>query len=128
MAESYKKIDYRLRPAKNVERKMLAEAFNRLSKFAPVNSYRYIGMGSLYFSDFILFHRSLGFQKMISIEAEEKEPQQERFKFNKPFNCVDIKFGFTSKILPNLNWDTRDVIWLDYDGKLNLDVSMMFFL
>lgn len=128
MDESYKKIDYRLRPAKNVERKMLAEAFNRLSKFARVNSYRYIGMGSLYFSDFILFHRSLGFQKMISIEKEDKEPQRERFNFNKPFNCVDIKFGFTSKILPNLDWDTKDVIWLDYDGKLDLDILKDVFL
>lgn len=128
MAKSYREIDYRLRPAKNVERKMLAEAFGRLSKFARVDFYRYVGMGSLYFSDFVLFHRALGFREMISIEKEENLTIQERFNFNKPFNCVDIKFGSTSAILPNLSWDSKNIVWLDYDGKLNKEILADTFL
>jgi hypothetical protein len=128
MSKSYREIDYRLRPAKNVERKMLAEAFGRLSRFARVDFYRYVGMGSLYFSDFILFHRALGFREMISIEKEENATIKERFDFNKPFNCVDIKFGSASSILPNLSWDAKNIVWLDYNGKLNKEILADTFL
>lgn len=128
MRESYREIDYRLRPAKNVERKMLAEAFTRLSKFARVDSYRYVGMGSLYFSDFVLFHRSLGFQQMISIEKAEYITKQERIRFNQPFKCVQVEFGTTNSILPNLTWEMKNVVWLDYDGKLDKEKLADIFL
>jgi hypothetical protein len=55
MSSSYRKINYTLRPAKNIERKMLCEAFHKLHPFGKVQNYRYIGFGSTYFSDFILF-------------------------------------------------------------------------
>ncbi len=60
MKPSYEKIHYGLRPAKNIERKMMCECFWRLSAFHPVHNYRYIGFGSVYFSDFLLFHKVLG--------------------------------------------------------------------
>lgn len=117
-------IDYRLRPAKNIERKMLANAFRRLSEFGHVEEYRYIGFGALYFSDFILFHRALGFRHMISIEREgEDDPaKQERYKFNSPFKCVDIEFGSAKSVLPRLNWGIRSIVWLDYIGALSKEV------
>ena len=128
MSKSYREIDYRLRLAKNVERKMLAEAFRRLSKFARVDFYRYVGMGSLYFSDFILFHRALGFRQMISIEKAENAVNQERFRFNQPFKCVQIEFGSTNSVLPKLSWEMNNVVWLDYDGKLTKEVLADTFL
>jgi hypothetical protein len=120
MLSSWEKIDYRLRPAKSVERKMFAEAFRKLSEFGRVDAYRYVGMGSLYFSDFILFHRVLGFKKMVSIEGEDDSRKQERFGFNLPFSdkSIDLKFGAAKNILPKLNWNVRSVVWLDYDKKL----------
>ena len=66
MAASYRKIDYRVRPAKAVERKMFVEILRKLSEFGRLEGYRYVGLGSLYFSDFKLFHRVLGFDSMIS--------------------------------------------------------------
>jgi hypothetical protein len=60
MAGSYEKINYSLRPAKSIERKMLCDAFRRLSAFGKVENYQYIGFGSTYFSDFSLFHKALG--------------------------------------------------------------------
>lgn len=114
---SYRKIDYSIRPAKNIERKMLGEALFRLSHFEPLENYRYIGFGSIYFSDFSLFHRSLGIKDMISIERDER--WKERFEFNRPFDCIEIKFGESSTVLPSLQWDVKTILWLDYDGKLN---------
>jgi hypothetical protein len=117
MVGSYEKINYSLRPAKSIERKMLCDAFRRLSAFDKVENYQYIGFGSTYFSDFILFHRALGITKMISIEKDKEN--KERFMFNRPFRCVELEFGKSNEVLPKLNWDAKSILWLDYDDKLD---------
>ena len=117
MPGSYERIHYGLRPAKAIERKMLCEAFQRLAPFGAVKTYRYIGFGSTYFSDFILLHKTLGISNMISLERDIVN--KERFLFNRPFGCVRIKFGESNDILPALNWNVRTILWLDYDGKLD---------
>lgn len=118
MAASYRKIDYRVRPAKSIERKMLAESFRRLIEFEPLLRYRYIGMGSIYFSDFQLFHKHLGFESMISIEDASDEVVRRRFHLNVPFGHIEMKFGNSSVVLQRLNWDSKTVAWMDYDGAL----------
>ena len=122
MTESFEKINYSLRPAKSIERKMMCEAFRRLSAFGKVDLYSYIGFGSTYFSDFSLFHKTLNIQNMTSIE--KSTDKQERFKFNTPFRCVQMKFGTSTEILPSLNENSRKIIWLDYDGMLSSDVLL----
>jgi len=117
---SYEKINYRLRPAKCIERKMLAETFLRLSPFGKVSHYRYVGFGSTYFSDFVLFHRTLGMCNMVSIERDVEN--EKRFCFNRPFRCIDMKFETSNVALPRLTWEARTITWLDYDGKLDINV------
>lgn len=117
MAGSYRDINYSLRPAKAVERKMLCDTIRRLHPFGKIESYCYVGFGSLYFSDFHLFHRALGLHKMLSIEKDAYA--KESFEFNKPYRCVDLDCRPSSQVLPQLNWDSKAVVWLDYDGKLN---------
>ncbi len=119
MAGSYRKIDYRVRPAKSIERKMLADAFRRLNHFHEVHAYTYIGMGSLYFSDFSLFHRSLGFERMISIENTTAEISKRRFLLNVPFSQIEMKFGHSNVVLQRLDLTGPLVVWLDYDGLLD---------
>lgn len=112
---SFEKINYNIRPNKCIERKMICEVLSKLSLIDELNSYRYIGFGSTFFTDFSLFHKQLGISDLISIEiAEEKK---DRFEFNKPFSCIQIKYGEASTILPNLELDKKkNIIWLDYDG------------
>ena len=111
---SYEKINFSLRPAKGAERKMIVETVGRLRPFSTLETYRYIGFGSPYFSDFSLVHRRLGITDMVCIEQEKQDA--ERFEFNRPFNCIDLKFGHSSQVLPTLEWEARPtVIWLDYD-------------
>ncbi|OYZ27877.1 MAG: hypothetical protein B7Y27_08875 [Hydrogenophilales bacterium 16-64-40] len=98
---------------------MLTEALQRLSVFGKLSSYRYVGFGSIYFSDFKLFHRLLGISRMTSIEKDSFN--KERFEFNKPFRCIDLKFGLSNDILPTLSWKDKTILWLDYDGALNKD-------
>jgi hypothetical protein len=118
MVASYRRIDYRVRPAKNIERKMLAESFRRLSEFESTSAYRYVGMGSVYFSDFMLFHKQLGFESMVSIEDTTDPIVQLRFHLNVPFGHIEMKFGNSAAILQRLSWESRTVAWMDYDGAL----------
>lgn len=116
MANSYRKINYALRPAKSIERKMLCDGFRRLSGFARLETYRYIGFGSTYFSDFVLIHKSLGITNMMSVEKDADV--RERFEFNCPFACVQIAFEESTDALAHVTWDARTILWLDYDYAL----------
>lgn len=120
MAKSYEKINYSLRPAKTVERKMICESLRRLHSFAKIETYKYVGFGSTYFSDFQLFHRALGINDMLSIEKDVDT--QERFEFNKPYQCVRLDFRSSSEVLSELDLQARAILWLDYDGKLEMSI------
>jgi len=113
---SFRTFDYRVRPNKSAERRMLSEAFRRLAFLHPVENYRYIGLGSTTFSDFVLFHKTLNIKDMISIE--KREEYKERFEFNKPYSCIEMKYGDSNDILPELAWDKPTIVWLDYDSPL----------
>jgi hypothetical protein len=115
---SYELINYSLRPAKSIERKMLVETFRRCSVFASLHAYRYIGFGSPYFTDFSLVHRALGIESLISIE-DATELKRPRFNFNKPYECVTVLFGPAVEVLPTLEWTERTITWLDYDRALD---------
>ena len=118
MAASFEKFNYLLRPNKSVERKMVCEMLASITAIKDLSSYQYIGFGSTYFADFSLFHRTFGINKMVSIES--KTHAEGRCEFNKPYNCIELKMGQSSTILPNLDINNRDsIIWLDYDGLIN---------
>lgn len=120
MVSSSRKINYSLRPAKQIERKMLVESLRRLNEFQRIEHYRYIGFGSFYFADFLLIHKSLGISDMLSIEREKSIT--ERSIFNRPFKCVEMRFEESNSVLPTLKWDIPTIMWLDYDGKLESSV------
>lgn len=114
---SSKAIDYRVRAAKQIERRIIAEVLNQLVLMSggPAH-YRYIGMGSVAFMDFQLFHRVIGLQDMTSIEHAE---HAERAEFNQPLACIKVVPGEVHDVLPTLDLTGRPILWLDYDGKLS---------
>ena len=114
------KVNYSLRPAKCIERKMMVEALHRLNGFHELRSYQYIGFGSAWFSDFILFHKSLGIHDMINIE--EDVAHEKRYRFNRPYKCIVQHFGPSNSVLPTLPLGKQAIIWLDYTGRLDKSV------
>jgi len=97
---------------------MVVEACSRLRVFAALESYRYVGFGSTFFSDFLIIHRQLGLTNFISIEVQEGDA--ERFEFNKPFDYISMRFGLSKDVLPDLPWqDIPSIVWLDYDKALD---------
>jgi hypothetical protein len=117
MSPSYREVNFNLRAAKSIERKMIAETLLRLDRLAPLNSYRYVGFGSIFFADFLVLHRMLGITSMLSIE--EQTANAERFRFNLPLGCVDLDFRHSSQALPTLDWSGHTIVWLDYDLQLD---------
>jgi hypothetical protein len=101
---------------------MMIEAFGRLSSFAPLTDYQYVGFGSTFFIDFKLVHRAYGLTRLISIEKEQSK--RSRFDFNKPFNCVRMHYGTAGEFLASseMSWSRPSIIWLDYDYRLSNDV------
>lgn len=119
MSNTANRIDYSIRPAKCIERKIICELLQKVNTSYPIYNYRYIGFGSFYFTDFILFHNQLNIDKMISIE---KSTKQDRYVFNKPYKCIDILFCDAQDALSrhiDFSLEAPDFIWLDYDGQIS---------
>lgn len=117
MTDSFRKIDYRLRPAKHAERAMLVELVKRL-RFCPTETYQYVGMGSVGFIDHRMMHRHAGIADMVSLEGASDATIQERFRRNVPLSCVRMEFGMSTAVLPTLDFTRQSVVWLDYDDTL----------
>ncbi|WP_108124328.1 O-methyltransferase [Saccharospirillum mangrovi] len=114
MSSSGNIINYSLRPAKSIERKLIADSVSGIILNQGASEYTYIGFGSKYFVDFLYFHRHLHIDNMISIERDTYN--QSVYEFNKPLSCIELKFGESSEILPRLDFSNPVFVWLDYDG------------
>jgi hypothetical protein len=113
---SFETINYALRPNKNVERKLIANTLIKLRTEFPVNEYRYIGFGSMWFSDFVLMHKLIGINDMVTIENQVS--RKKRVEFNKPFACIAVRMEQASAALGEVIDSKRCFVWLDYDGPL----------
>jgi hypothetical protein len=113
---SYEELNFRLRPAKNIERKMIADLLQKVEHIKPLDKYQYVGFGSTFFSEFRLFHCRLGIDQMVSIEQVYQD--EDRFEFNKPFDCIEVKIGKSKDALPTLDWNQPKILWLDYESPL----------
>jgi len=106
ISKSALSVQYDLRPAKQVERRMFVDAFQRLAQAGfEIRDYQYTGFGSIFFVDFIIFHKLLGISKMLSIEHDERI--ETRVKFNCPFECVDVKIDLATNVIPTLSPDGK---------------------
>lgn len=119
---SYRKVFYTLRPAKQVQRRMVLDTLQRLLEVGfPILDYQYTGLGSIYFVDFILFHRYLGIKRLLS--AEYDLGIENRVEFNKPFGLVKLEMSPIGDVIPQLDSDLNHLLWLDYDCQLNSDIA-----
>jgi len=122
------KINYELRPAKFVERKMLLTSLANICKHYTCE-YQYIGFGGIAFTDFKLFHKELHINEMTSIEGGN-QVEEERIRFNKPFSFINLEFGLSTTILPKIDLHKPSIVWLDYDDVLNNnmfeDIAVLF--
>lgn len=119
---SYEKVNYLLRLRKQIERKMIIEMLQKMSKGIQVDVYHYIGMGSVYFADFILFHKYLHINDMTSLERDRKK--KKRFEFNLPYEFITLEMKSSSEYLrKNIDWKSNHLfMWFDYDCFIDFDI------
>lgn len=114
ISKSALEVQFDLRPAKQVERRMLLDAFQRLAQAGfSIRDYAYTGFGSLHFIDFVIFHKLLGIDQMLSVEHDLA--LEGRVRFNCPYRCVDIMMGSATDVIPTLSRDQQHILWLDND-------------
>ena len=115
--KSYREVAYDLRPAKQVERRMILDALGRLmNEGVPIRDYQYTGFGSIYFFDFVLLYKLVGLRRFVSVEYDTDITR--RVAFNKPFDPVEIRMQPIGDVIPTLSRDARHILWLDYDDRL----------
>ena len=119
---SFSVVNYSLRPSKNIQRQLVFEGLRTWQERLSINGMVYIGLGSVWFSDFIMAHRILSINDMVSIECDQIG--YKRALFNKPYATVRVLEGHSHEVLPTLFRDSTIndrpwIVWLDYDKPLN---------
>lgn len=123
MTASFEQFDYQLRSNKHIERKLVFDLLSRARKYFPLEDYKYLGLGSLWFADHRLAHKLLNITDLISIEASEYAA---RANFNKPYGSVRVIPGMSHEVLPQFkadDWNVPYLVWMDYDGLLDENVE-----
>jgi hypothetical protein len=126
-------VNFSLRLNKSIERSLVFECLVLLINQLNLSNLVYVGLGSVWFTDFILAHRLLGIDTMISMEHDEVIFK--RAEFNRPYRTLEILLGESAALFPDLlaredlagrPW----VVWLDHDeeideGKLDELIQLM---
>lgn len=119
---SAKFISYDLRPSKQCERKMMLDSFNvAIESDFPISNYRYVGMGANRFYDFILMHKYLGIDKMISLEHDPK--MLPRAIFNCPYKFIEILNATVHEFVSSDQFTGNSIYWMDYDSGIKRDIT-----
>lgn len=117
-------VDFSVRHNKSIERSLVFDGLSEILRIENLASPVYIGLGSVWFVDFVLAHTRLGVDTMESIERDEIVYR--RAEFNRPYRTLTVHHGLSSDILPQLAADdtlkTRPwIVWLDFDRHLDED-------
>lgn len=115
---SFDAVNYSLRPSKSIQRQIVFEGVRRLKTHIGLDRLAYVGFGSIWFTDFVLAHKVLGIDDMVSIELNDVGFS--RATFNAPFSSVRVWHGLSTDLLPALYADPvlsgrPWMVWLDYD-------------
>ena len=119
---SFESVNYSLRPSKTIQRQLVFEGIRSLQIIMALKDPVYVGLGSIWFTDFVMAHKLLHITDMISIE---KDPVgYRRALFNAPYATVRVVQGHSTKVLPTLYVDPSLsgrpwVVWLDFDIEMN---------
>jgi hypothetical protein len=116
---SFDIVNYSLRPSKSIQRNIIFDGLRRLQGRLALSRQVYIGFGSIWFTDFVMAHKQMAIDDMISIEKDDVG--YARAVFNQPYRTVVVKHGDSSEVLRTLLEDARAdtrpwVVWLDYDS------------
>ncbi len=124
-------IDYELRPAKNVDRRVFVDLLARSERYLTLADATYVSMGGYPMTDHRMIHRRLDIENLVSIDGDPEVVQRQNF--NKPTEkciCLHLQSGELIEDLDdilsrnNIDVEARKVIWLDYTKPNTLDTQL----
>lgn len=119
-SNSFERFNYGLRPCKQIERKVMIEVLLKMAGGRyDISKYTYIGFGSPYYIDYVMFHKLLFMEEMICLEWSDVP---KRMKFNKPFKFIRLRMCPFMDYIPEMRKTKRYFIWLDYDRPLDQEM------
>lgn len=114
---SFDSVNYSIRPNKAVERSIVFSDLVKLSRIVDLATHQYLGLGSIWFVDFLMAHKVLGIRSMISIEKDEIG--YVRAEYNRPLSCIKVEKGETTNVIRTIKLeDSPSVVWFDYDTSI----------
>jgi hypothetical protein len=114
-------IAYDLRPAKQIERRMIVDFVRGASACGvKLSEYRYVGMGGIRFVDFLMVYRYLGITSMVSLEQDDGIIA--RCRLNKPIGAIELFEGPSGEFFGAYEPISPEVIWLDNDWSIGKSV------
>src|SRR5688572_15532181 len=115
---SFAKFNYSLRPSKQVERKILIELLSDIAGAGyRIRDYTYLGFGSVYYVDFVMFHKYLFIDSMVCVEWGDIP---RRMRFNKPYRFIKLRMGAIGDLAPEVIGSRKKFLaWLGYDRQLD---------
>ena len=124
---SFDVVNYSLRPSKSIQRQIVFDGIRILQTCLDIEGMVYVGLGSVWFTDFVMAHKLLDISDMVSIESSDIGYR--RAVFNLPYATVRVLHGHSSQVLPRLYNDAIIggrpwVIWLDYDRNFDEELRV----
>lgn len=123
---SFNVVNYSVRPNKCIQRSLVFEGYKAIRDRLNLDRINYVGLGSIWFSDFLIAHKMLHIDEMVSIESDDIGYL--RAEFNKPFKSVKVVNEISTDALRSLCEDDKFnacpwLVWLDYDGAFDETVA-----
>jgi hypothetical protein len=123
---SFEKVNYSLRPSKGIQRQLVFEAVRTVRERLDLRRLAYVGFGSVWFTDFVMAHKLLDIEDMVSMERDPIGIS--RARFNTPYATVRVEPLSSNEALPKLRNDevvgSRPwMVWLDYDEPYSTEVA-----
>jgi hypothetical protein len=114
---SFDVVNFSLRANKAIQRSLVFESVRILQNYLVMDRLVYVGLGSIWFTDFQMAHKSLAIEDLISIEADPIGYR--RAEYNLPFRTSKVLEGTSTDVLPTVIGDRALVnrpwfVWLDY--------------
>jgi hypothetical protein len=115
-------VNFSIRQNKSIERLIVFNGLRKIVDTLALENMVYLGFGSVWFSDFVIAHRDLRIDTMISIESDPIIFK--RAQFNRPYRTLRVVEGESDEVIPDLLTEQRYldrpwIVWLDYDGPIN---------
>ena len=120
---SYLSSDYAGKTHKRICRKIICRLAASLAKCLG-GTLDYIGMGSLFYEDFLVFYASGCIRDMTSIEymldanGKFDELKYRRFLLNRPFESIRLLPLSVREAVEQLSFDQNCLVWFDYDSTI----------